>query len=167
MTFQIEPLQQIHFDGLHDVFDAVCKERRFLAFTSAGSKEDTFAFYGRALAGGHSHFVAVQGRQVLGWCDVLPLYGEMRAHVGVLGLGVAATHRGRGIGSALMRAAIEKAAKRGLSRIELTVNADNAVAQALYIRMGFEREGTQRDGWCLDGQWMDVHFMARLRRPGG
>lgn len=153
----------MHFESLHELFDAICKERRFLAFTEAGPKEQTFAYYRNIVAGGHSHFVAVHDQRVLGWCDVLPLFGQMRTHAGVLGMAVAAGERGKGLGRALMRVAIDKANARGLSRIELTVRSDNEVAQALYRSFGFVQEGTHRRGWCLDGRYFDVHFMARVQ----
>jgi len=163
MSFSIEPLCENHFQQLHELFDSVCKERRFMAFTEAGPKEQTFAYYRQIVAGGHAHFVAVRNTEVLGWCDVLPVVGQMRAHVGILGMAIASAERGKGIGKALIRAAIEKATGRGLSRIELTVHSANNVAQGLYRSVGFVHEGTQRQGWLLDGEYFDVHHMARLQ----
>jgi len=45
--------------------------------------------------------------------------------------------RGRGLGGALVRAALERARGRGARRIELDTNADNAPAIALYEALGF------------------------------
>ena len=163
MSFQLEALQETHFERLHLLFDAVCRERRFMAFTEAGPREQTFEYYSNIVSGGHSHFVAVRDHHVLGWCDVLPLIGQMRAHAGVLGMGVSAGERGRGVGKALIQAAIARATERGLSRIELTVHSENKAAQALYTNVGFVHEGTQRDGWLLDGSHFDIHHMARLQ----
>ena len=162
MPFKIEALQETHFEQLHCVFDAVCRERKFMAFTEAGHKEQTFAYYGNILAGGHAHFVAVQNQRVVGWCDVLPQVGQMRSHSGVLGMAVAVEQRGLGVGKALIQAAVTKAHTRGLHRIELTVHSENQVAQALYRSIGFEQEGTLRNAWYLDGQHFDVHLMAKL-----
>ena len=100
MPFHIEALQETHFEQLHHVFDAVCRERRFMAFTKAGPKDQTFAFYRSVLAGGHAHCVAVLDQRVVGWCDVLPQVGQMRSHTGVLGMGVALEERGKGVGKA-------------------------------------------------------------------
>ena len=109
---------------------------------------------------GHSHFVAINDGEVIGWSDVQPLLGEMRAHCGVLGIGIAKKARGQGIGRKLMETAIAKAKLRGLTRIGLTVRADNLVAQSLYKSMGFVVEGTQRKGWQLRGEYFDVYHMA-------
>ena len=163
MPVHLEPLREDHFDRLHGLFDAVCREKRFMAFTQAGTREQTFAYYRNIVNGGHVHLVAVQGTELVGWCDVLPLVGQMRAHSGVLGMAVAAEFRGQGVGRRLIEGALALADQQGLARVELTVHADNHNAQALYQSVGFEHEGTQRRGWCLEGQYFDVHHMARVR----
>ncbi|WP_322470106.1 GNAT family protein [Hydrogenophaga sp. SNF1] len=71
--------------------------------------------------------------------------------------------RHQGLGAALMRAAIAAAWAKGLTRIELTVRADNPNARALYERMGFAHEGLQRGAFRVDGQSVDSHAMALLR----
>lgn len=48
-------------------------------------------------------------------------------------------YRGRGIGSALLDAAITTASRNGWGRITLLTDAVNADAQRLYIAHGFER----------------------------
>ncbi len=77
-------------------------------------------------------------------------------------MGVALDERGKGVGKALIQAAVAKAHARGLSRIELTVHSENQVAQSLYRSVGFVHEGTLRKAWYLDGQNFDVHLMAKL-----
>lgn len=163
MSIRLEALCEGHFERLHLLFDSVCRERRFLAFTQAGPREQTFAYYRSIVSGGHIHFVALQGSALIGWCDVLPLIGQMRAHSSVLGMAVAADHRGQGVGRQLIEGALTKADERGLTRVELTVHSENVCAQALYKSVGFEYEGTQRRGWHLEGRYFDVHYMARVR----
>jgi putative acetyltransferase len=158
----IEPLHEAHFERLHDLFDAVCRERRFMAFTHAGPREQTRAYYRQILDGGQVHFVARRGEALLGWCDVVRQFAHTRQHAGVLGMAVAAHARGQGVGRRLIEAALAEAPARGISRVELTVHADNAVAQALYRSVGFQTEGLLKRGGCLDGQFHDVWLMARL-----
>ena len=160
MHLSIEPLSPEYFSGLHNVFDEVCKEERFLAFCAAGTTERTHAYYQSVVSGGHSHFIAVGDGEVIGWCDVLPMFGEMRAHCGVLGLGVAKSARGKGVGRKLITAALAKARARGITRVELTVRADNLVAQSLYKSLGFAVEGLQHKAWQLRGEYFDVNHMA-------
>jgi putative acetyltransferase len=71
--------------------------------------------------------------------------------------------QGKGIGTALMRAAIELVGKwLNLTRLELTVFTDNERAIALYRKFGFEIEGTLRKYAFRDGQFADVYTMARV-----
>lgn len=50
--------------------------------------------------------------------------------------------RGQGIGEALMQRAIEIAKEKGASNIALTSNPLRVAANALYIKMGFEKRET-------------------------
>jgi ribosomal protein S18 acetylase RimI-like enzyme len=54
---------------------------------------------------------------------------------------VAREWRGRGVGSALVAAAIEWARERGLHKLSLGVFAHNTAAVALYHKFGFVDEG--------------------------
>jgi L-phenylalanine/L-methionine N-acetyltransferase len=60
---------------------------------------------------------------------------------GDLGMLVARDWRRRGVGSALLRAAIEWARRDGMHKLSLTVFAHNATAIALYRKFGFAEEG--------------------------
>jgi RimJ/RimL family protein N-acetyltransferase len=77
------------------------------------------------------------------------LVGELGLHlarygVADLGMLVAAGWRGRGVGSALLAEAVDRARKAGAHKIALQVWPHNAAAIALYQRFGFEREGYLR-----------------------
>jgi RimJ/RimL family protein N-acetyltransferase len=77
------------------------------------------------------------------------LVGELGLHlarygVADLGMLVAAGWRGRGVGTALLAEAVERARKAGAHKIALQVWPHNAAAIALYERFGFEREGHLR-----------------------
>ena len=86
-----------------------------------------------------------------------------RAHVGDLGMAVHDKWAGKGVGSALIKAAIDLADKwLNLSRLELTVYTDNEPALRLYKRLGFEIEGVQRNAILLDGTYENLILMAVL-----
>jgi len=87
-----------------------------------------------------------------------------RQHAADLGMAVRDDWQGRGIGSALVRAALELAdGWMQLRRVSLSVFADSEPAIRLYRRLGFEVEGTQRQYTFRDGQYADALLMARLR----
>ena len=54
---------------------------------------------------------------------------------------VAAAWRGRGVGTALVDAAIDWARERGLHKLTLSVFPHNDAAVALYRKLGFAEEG--------------------------
>lgn len=85
-------------------------------------------------------------------------------HAGWLGMGVRDDWQGRGIGTALMTAAVDLADRwLGLSRLELDVYPDNEPAVKLYRKFGFEVEGTARKASLREGRLVDVLKMARLK----
>ena len=87
-----------------------------------------------------------------------------RRHVGQLGMAVHDQWQGRGIGTALLNAAIELADRwLNLSRLELTVYADNDAAVRLYKRFAFQIEGRLRKYAFRDGTFVDAYSMARVR----
>ena len=58
-------------------------------------------------------------------------------------VGVLPEFRGRGVGSALIRALCQRAAAEGHSCVGLIVEHDNNQAEKLYISLGFERVGAK------------------------
>jgi len=89
-----------------------------------------------------------------------------RRHVGEIGMMVRDDWQGKGIGTALMQAAVDLADKwLNLSRLELDVFFDNEPAIKLYKKFGFQVEGTRIGYVFRDGQYVDTLMMARVRLP--
>ena len=162
MGIEIVPIERRHVEGFREVLDGIARERRWLAFLEAPPLARVRSFVRKGRLQGMTQFVAVDDGRVVGWCDVNPKTHETLRHCGVLGMGVAATHRGRGLGRRLLVATVDAALARGLTRIELTVRADNAPAIALYRWSGFETEGLMRRYLRVDGAYYDAFQMARL-----
>ncbi|MBN2243070.1 MAG: GNAT family N-acetyltransferase [Acidobacteria bacterium] len=89
-----------------------------------------------------------------------------RRHAGQIGMAVRDDWQGKGVGAALMKAAIDLADNwLNLTRLELEVFADNTSAVRLYEKCGFTIEGTLASYGFRDGQYADAYIMARLRGP--
>jgi RimJ/RimL family protein N-acetyltransferase len=83
-------------------------------------------------------------------------------HVADIGVMVAALHRRRGIGTALLAAAEEWARAVGITKLELHVFPYNDAAIALYEKVGYEREGYRRAHYRRpDGRLVDAILMAK------
>ena len=118
--------------------------------------------------GFHSLVASVDGRIVGCLALINTSRSPRRRHVAELGMAIHDEWQGKGIGTALMQAAIELADSwLALSRLELTVFTDNEAAIRLYKNCGFEIEGTHRRYAFRDGGYVDAHFMARIREDEG
>ncbi|WP_246211088.1 GNAT family N-acetyltransferase, partial [Vogesella oryzae] len=96
----------------------------------------------RLLQGDSTILVYQQGGELLGFTQLYPLFTSVAAAPGCLlnDLFVAPAARRGGVGRKLLAAAGELAQARGLARLELATAIDNLAAQALYERMGWQRE---------------------------
>ncbi len=111
----------------------------------------------------HTRLVAVLDGVVVGSASLINESKVRRKHVATLGMAVAESFAGRGVGTALLNEILEFADNwLNLMRIELTVFCDNKAAVHLYKKFGFEIEGTLRAYAFRDGQYVDSYTMARL-----
>lgn len=96
----------------------------------------------RSLLGNpYVHFaVAGQGERVTGYIVAWFVAGEAE----IANIAVAPSARGHGIGAALLDAALDAAARRGIESVFLEVRDSNASARALYASRGFEEVGRRR-----------------------
>lgn len=74
---------------------------------------------------------------------------------------VAATARGRGIGSALVARLIEEARARGKHVMIGGIDAGNAASIALHRKLGFVEAGVLREVARKFGNWLDLLFMQK------
>jgi RimJ/RimL family protein N-acetyltransferase len=128
---------------------------------TAPEEEEILAEYARSE---NSLFlVAESGGQIVGALNCRGNQRQAIRHVVVLGMSVDRAWRGQGIGSQLLRHAIEWAEATGIvSRIELLVFERNEAAIHLYRKFGFVVEGRRRKAIFRDGKYLDDLMMARL-----
>ena len=117
-----------------ELFAAVAGERDGIATEPPVDIDERAAQFARTIGGS---VVAVAGRQVIGMLHVAAT-GTASAR-SACSSGTA--WRGRGVGSALLRAAIGLAREQGLHKLSLEVFAHNTSAIALYRKCGFAEEG--------------------------
>ncbi len=104
----------------------------------------------------HLLLVAEDSGNIVGWCRAFPADAEEAAIT--LGLGLLPSHRDRGIGSAMMRQALDWARRAGYQQAYLTAYADNARAIHVFSRHGFEFAGAAIGGL--------LHMTCDLIHPG-
>lgn len=158
-------MDESRVEGFWRAVDEVARERRWLGGVRGFPLETTRAWVTSLIERGMPQVAAVDGEDVIGWCDIDARMGEGFRHVGRLGMGVRAPWRGQGIGRRLMEAALDGARKIGLARVELEVYASNTAAIHLYEKAGFAREGRHARARLLDGVYDDVVTMALFLTP--
>jgi RimJ/RimL family protein N-acetyltransferase len=162
MSARIVRLAEQHVEGFRDVLDSVAREERYLAMLAAPPLEEVRKFVLECVAKGRPQFLALEAEQPVGWCDIVEKPRDALKHSGVLGIGVRASHRGRGIGKALLRRTLDDARDKGFARVELTVRTDNERAKKLYEKAGFATEGLCRRHMRVHGAYYDSWLMAWL-----
>ncbi|PEC19663.1 GNAT family N-acetyltransferase [Bacillus cereus] len=107
-------------------------------------------------------FVAVEEERIVGFILVNGNNIQRKRHVAAIVIGILQECSGRGIGTRLFKE-VEKWAKlHDVWRLELTVMAHNTRAQALYKKVGFEKEGVKKAALIIDGKDIDEYEMAKL-----
>jgi RimJ/RimL family protein N-acetyltransferase len=142
--------------ALAELFAMVASERDGIATEPPVDVEERAALFARTA---DASAVAVSGGQIIGMIHV-----EASRHgFGELGMLVRPGWRGRGVGAALMHAAIDWARGHGLHKLSLEVFAQNAAAIALYRKCGFAEEGRRpRQYRRASGELWDTVVMGLL-----
>jgi RimJ/RimL family protein N-acetyltransferase len=161
---------QADIEARLDLLSAVANEGRWIATEEVDRDTRRARLVEYLKNEDRASFVALVGDELVG-----TLFVELRSGDGALGMQVAADHRRRGVGSALMVAAIEWAKRVGAHRLSLTVFPHNHAARALYAKFGFKTEGTlnravrRRNGELWDaiamGLVLDTHAPGAVLRP--
>lgn len=162
MDYTIRQVTENDIESLNSALDSVARERKYLSFLEGPSLDMSRAFIGDLIARGLPYYVAEADGNIVGWCDIQVDPQQATAHSGTLGIGIIASHRGYGIGPALMQACLDKAREIGLTRVQLTVREDNHPAIALYQKLGFVQEGVHVNAVRVDGVYTDMLSMALL-----
>ena len=109
--------------------------------------------------GHHSEhrLVAVEHGRVVGWVALAPT-SSRACYAGVAenSVYIAESARGRGVGRALMKAAIASAEAGGIWTIQAGMFPENAASVALHERLGFRLVGRFERIAQLDGIWRDT-----------
>ena len=130
------PLAALHAACFAAAWDAA-------AITALLGTPDTFAF--------HHQDGFVLARTAAGEAEILTL-------------AVAPAARGKGLGRALLQAAINRAQLKGAETMFLEVGADNPQALALYAGLGFAKVGTRKAYYSTHSGGTDA-LVLRLSLP--
>lgn len=142
---EIRPAQPRDAAGFLALYREVVAEERFLRTERAvRTVREARRWFRRPVTSEQAFLLALEGKRVVGWLQVLRERHPVVRHVATFGMAVAADRRGRGIGAALLSEALAWARSQRVAKIEISVYPDNRAALALYRRFGFVEEGRLR-----------------------
>jgi len=107
--------------------------------------------------------VADDGGEVVGFASLSP-YRPRPGYATAVedSIYVAADHRGKGIGRALLSEAVEMARTHGFHSIVARVSATQQASVALHQACGFDFVGVEREIGRKFGRWIDVAILQLL-----
>ncbi len=159
----VRPARPTDAEGLTELGNAVGSEPEGWLVTTNGWREVADERrYLRAIRRypNAAVFVAEDEGAIVGRLSVARDQHPASKHVADLGLMVSASHRRRGIGTALLDAAVVWARGSGVRKLELHVFPWNGAAISLYERYGFVKEGYRRGHYRRGDEYVDAILMA-------
>jgi RimJ/RimL family protein N-acetyltransferase len=140
--FTVRRAAPADFDAWFEVFQAVAAEGRWIGRELPLDREEQRRRFVDGLHSPEGPAVALvaesEGRQVG------HLFLRTYVGIGEIGMAVDAGWRRRGVGSALLGAAVAWARDQGLHKLTLQCWSHNAAARHLYQKSGFVEEGRMR-----------------------
>ncbi|MFC4714048.1 ribosomal protein S18-alanine N-acetyltransferase [Planococcus dechangensis] len=128
---------------LHDVDEVYKIEKE--SFTLAWTKE---AFEQEMVKNEFAYYVVAETEEaIVGYCGMWLVMDE--AHI--TNIAISPSQRGKKLGEALMKAAIDSAKAQGAKLMTLEARVSNIVAINLYKKLGFQNGGI-RKGYYTDNQ---------------
>ena len=163
-----QPVPAIRDARLEDIPAIVAIYNEVIANTTAVYREaavplgEREAWWRERCSRGFPVLVAVVGGEVVAFAS----FGDFRAwpcyrHTVEHSVHVRADRRGRGIGSALVRALVPIAASLGKHVLIAGVDAENGGSIAMHQKLGFERVAHLREVGRKFDRWLDLVFLQR------
>ncbi len=165
---EVRPATDADVDAVLDVFESVVAEGTWLGTEAPIDRAERGDRLRAAIEDPRQAvLVAVEAGRIVGHLSLeLARYG-----VASLGMEVARTSRGRGVGTALMAEAVTTARRLGVHKMALQVWPHNVAARALYRKFGFVEEGRLRRHYPRrNGELWDAVIMGLVldeTTPGG
>jgi len=127
------------------------------------SLDDRLQWFGARASQSYPVLVAVDDSGILGFAS----YGDFRAWPGYRfsvehTVHIRTDQRGRGVGTLLMRALIQRAIEQGKHVMIGGVDADNEASLRFHDRLGFARAAHLHQVGFKFGRWLDLVFVQRV-----
>ena len=132
----------------------ILPDGREITIRSAGSEDAMKVKLHREATSAETHFMARE-----------PEDGQfsLEKTTEILGMSIRQKYTGMGLGSFMMKIALDQAKANGFEQVELGVYSDNDRARYMYKKMGFKEYGMNPRAFKLkDGTYRDEIIMANI-----
>ena len=149
--------------GILAIYNEVIATSTAVYREDPASLDDRLQWFSSRQAQSFPVLVATDESDILGFAS----YGDFRAWPGYRftvehSVHIRADQRGRGIGTILMQALIERAVEQGKHVMIGGVDADNEPSLRFHERLGFVRAAHLRQVGFKFGRWLDLVFVQRV-----
>jgi L-amino acid N-acyltransferase YncA len=112
--------------------------------------------------------IAKSADEMIGWFALSPVSSRC-VYEGVveISLYIKSSARGKGVGKAFLKAAIEESERLGIWTLQSGVFPENIASIAVQKACGFRQVGIREKIGCMNGQWRDVILMERRSKVVG
>jgi RimJ/RimL family protein N-acetyltransferase len=104
--------------------------------------------------------VSIVDNEVVGTLNIQRGIYKKNRHTANLGIAIKKGHRGKRLGSQMIKYSIDWCATQGIAKLNLEVFSTNESAIKLYKRLGFKEEGVRKGQFKIDDQYVDDIFMT-------
>ena len=152
--------------GLLAIYNEVIATSTAIYTEQPATLDDRVAWWNARVAQGYPVLVATDSTGVIGFAS----FGDFRAWPGYMftvehSVHIRADRRGGGVGTALMRVLLARAAALGKHVMIAGVDADNQPSLQFHERLGFSRVAHFSQVGYKFGRWLDLVFLQRLLEP--
>ncbi|MGQ9723265.1 MAG: GNAT family N-acetyltransferase [Candidatus Jordarchaeum sp.] len=145
------------------IFRSVTEEKKWIPVLFVDDGEfERLSWFSHHKSVGSVILVAEIEKKVVGHCLVERDEWDAAAHVGNLGIMVNVEHRGRGVGSAMIKEAIIRAREKGFEKICLSTFNTNLSAIRLYKKHNFQIIGVRRRQFKMEEEYKDEVLMELI-----
>ena len=162
MNITIRELNPADLENFHQLQMSLDQETSFMML-EPGERIKNISSLEKLVTGDlHKFFVAEAGGKFLGYIHGVLASPRRIRHRALIIIGILKEAQSQGLGTNFFQHFENWALKNNIHRMYLTVICSNEKAIALYKKMGFEIEGTEKDSMLIDGEYVDQYLMSKL-----
>lgn len=159
----VRQARRVDAQSVVQVIDTVCAEQvHLLTKQYVPTPQWEAVLLGQEQASPNLLLVPVIEQQVVGWCRAFGGTFAKNKHIADIGIGLLAPFRQKGIGTEMLRQAVEWAKSCNIRKLTADTFSSNEAARSLFRKVGFVETGIRRRQFLVDEQYVDEILLERF-----